>query len=287
MLADRLLELLQLEREYIQLHRDTTVQSLTISPTLRDGVIVWEDSPLVAAVQNGRVLVVDEADKAPLEVVCILKGLVEDGEMMLSDGRRILARERLSEALETDRIIPIAHGFRVIMLANKQGYPFLGNDLLNELGDCFSWYGRVRSGWQHIPPCSPTVCLPIDSHEVGNPDEESERSLLRFYGPNVSEHFITLLSKLFRDLRSLVDQGLLAYPYSTRELVNVVRHLNQYPNDSLVSVLQNIFSFDRYDPHLVQHLLGVFHRQGIPMGTFPLQANFIQSLRESNTRYSF
>ena len=27
--------------------------------------------------------VVDEADKAPLEVVCILKGLIEDGEMLL------------------------------------------------------------------------------------------------------------------------------------------------------------------------------------------------------------
>lgn len=31
------------------------------------------------AVKYGRVLVVDEADKAPLEVTVILKGLVEDG----------------------------------------------------------------------------------------------------------------------------------------------------------------------------------------------------------------
>jgi von Willebrand factor A domain-containing protein 8 len=83
---------------------------------------------------------VDEADKAPLEVICILKGLVEDGEMMLSDGRRILSQERLHEAIQGTRVIPIASGFRVVMLANKQGYPFLGNDLLNELGDCFSWY---------------------------------------------------------------------------------------------------------------------------------------------------
>lgn len=40
---------------YMQLHRDSTVQSLTISPTLRDGVVVWEDSPLVRAVRmSGR-----------------------------------------------------------------------------------------------------------------------------------------------------------------------------------------------------------------------------------------
>jgi hypothetical protein len=42
-------------------------------------------------VREGRTLVVDEADKAPLEVVIILKGLVEDGEMLLSDGRRIVS----------------------------------------------------------------------------------------------------------------------------------------------------------------------------------------------------
>jgi hypothetical protein len=73
------------------------------------GLVVYEDSALVKAAQHGRVLVIDEADKAPLEVrswcaleclvstldpshvvtflsskvVAILKGLVEDGEMTL------------------------------------------------------------------------------------------------------------------------------------------------------------------------------------------------------------
>ena len=50
-LADRLLQLLRMEREYVQLHRDTTVQSLTVTPTLVDGVVAWEDSPLVKAVR--------------------------------------------------------------------------------------------------------------------------------------------------------------------------------------------------------------------------------------------
>ena len=38
----------------------------------------------------GHVLVVDEADKAPTHVTCILKTLVESGEMHLADGRRIV-----------------------------------------------------------------------------------------------------------------------------------------------------------------------------------------------------
>ncbi len=77
-LIDRLLSLLRRPREYIQLHRDTTVQSLTLSPTVRDGIIVYEDSPLVRAVKAGHVLVVDEADKAPTQVTCILKTLVRN-----------------------------------------------------------------------------------------------------------------------------------------------------------------------------------------------------------------
>ncbi|CAE8603569.1 unnamed protein product, partial [Polarella glacialis] len=85
-LTDRLLHLLRCEREYIQLHRDTTVQSLTLAPSLKAGVVVWEDSPLVRAVCHGRCLVVDEADKAPLEVVCVLKALCDDGELVLPDG---------------------------------------------------------------------------------------------------------------------------------------------------------------------------------------------------------
>jgi len=32
-------------------------------------VVTWEDSPLVKAVRSGHVLVVDEVDKAPVEVV--------------------------------------------------------------------------------------------------------------------------------------------------------------------------------------------------------------------------
>lgn len=50
-------------------------------------------SPKVKAVKMGHILVVDEADKAPTNVTCILKTLVENGEMILADGRRIVARK--------------------------------------------------------------------------------------------------------------------------------------------------------------------------------------------------
>ena len=44
----------------------------------------------VKAVREGLVLVIDEADKAPTNVTCVLKTLVESGQMHLSDGRKIV-----------------------------------------------------------------------------------------------------------------------------------------------------------------------------------------------------
>ena len=50
---------------------------------------MFNDSPLVRAAKEGYVLVIDEADKAPTHVTALLKGLAEDREMLLGDGRRI------------------------------------------------------------------------------------------------------------------------------------------------------------------------------------------------------
>ena len=49
------------------------MQSLTVQPNIIDGIVVYEDSPLVKAVKNGHVLVIDEADKAPSKTLVILK----------------------------------------------------------------------------------------------------------------------------------------------------------------------------------------------------------------------
>jgi hypothetical protein len=179
---------------YVQLHRDTTVQALTLLPSLRDGVVVYEDSPLVKAMEAGRVLMIDEFDKAPTEVVCILKGLLEDGEVLLSDGRRFISsKSPLFEHYEANEatagIARIHNDFRVIALANRPGYPFLGNDFFREMGDVFA------------------------CHVVENPDLQSEITLLQGYGPDVPVELIERLSRAFAELRGLMDEGVIAYPY--------------------------------------------------------------------------
>jgi MoxR-like ATPase len=237
-LIDRLCQIGNWEREYIQLHRDSTIGQLTLTPQLEDGQIVWSDSPLIKAVKNGSVLVVDEADKAPVEVVSVLKGLVEDGELLLADGRRI------SRHNDGPDIIPIHPNFSFWVLANRPGIPFQGNDFFREIGDCFS----VRV--------------------ISNPDLDSEMSLLQYYAPTLDPQTIRSVAASFAELRQFADHGDIVYPYSTREAIAVVKHLEKYPDDGIVTALHNVLDFDSYDDRTYSLLCKVFQRHGIPVSDY-------------------
>lgn len=65
----------------------------------------------------------------------------------------------------------------------------------------------------------------FSAHAIDNPDIESELSMLRQYGPEVPEDILRKLVLAFGELRDMADQGLINYPYSTREVVNMVKHL--------------------------------------------------------------
>ncbi|XP_012866093.1 PREDICTED: von Willebrand factor A domain-containing protein 8 [Dipodomys ordii] len=251
-IVDRFLHLLNRPREYIQLHRDTTVQSLTLQPSVKDGLIVYEDSPLVKAVKLGHVLVVDEADKAPTNVTCVLKTLVENGEMILADGRRIVANSTNVNGREN--VIVIHPDFRMIVLANRPGFPFLGNDFFGTLGDIFS------------------------CHAVDNPKPHSELEMLKQYGPNVPEPILQKLVAAFGELRSLADQGIINYPYSTREVVNIVKHLQKFPSEGLSNVVRNVFDFDSYNNDMREILINTLHKYGIPIGAKPTNVQLAKEL---------
>ena len=228
----------------------------------------------VRALTHGRVLVLDEADKAPLEVTCVLRSLLAEGSMVLADGRRIAP----IGTPPAPGILPIQPGFRAIVLANRPGYPFLGNDFFRECGDVLS------------------------CHTVLNPDLSSEVQLLQQYGHDVPHALLTRVAAVFADLRALADGGELAYPFSTREAVSLVRHMQvrnlahisppvtffhpsnallspltlsnislihsqAYPQDGLLGAADNVFSFDSHQPQLSASLASVLRRHGIPAAT--------------------
>uniref|UniRef100_A0A8C1QIM2 von Willebrand factor A domain-containing protein 8 n=1 Tax=Cyprinus carpio TaxID=7962 RepID=A0A8C1QIM2_CYPCA len=246
-IVDRFLHLMNRPREYLQLHRDTTVQTLTLQPSVRDGIIVYEDSPLVKAVKMGHILVIDEADKAPTNVTCILKTLVESGEMILADGRRIVSAGR-------PNAIPMHPDFRMIVLANRPGFPFLGNDFFGALGDIFS------------------------CHAVDNPKPQAEFAMLKQYGPNVPDAILQKLVAAFGELRAMADQGTITYPYSTREVVNIVKHLQKFPDEGLANVVRNVFDFDSYNKDIREVLIAALHKHGIPIGAKPTSVHLAKEL---------
>ncbi|XP_029314557.1 LOW QUALITY PROTEIN: von Willebrand factor A domain-containing protein 8 [Cottoperca gobio] len=251
-IVDRFLHLLNRPREYLQLHRDTTVQTLTLQPSVRDGIIMYEDSPLVKAVKTGHILVIDEADKAPTNVTCILKTLVESGEMILADGRRIISDPREAEG-RPDTIV-MHPDFRMLVLANRPGFPFLGNDFFGALGDIFS------------------------CHAVDNPKPQAELAMLKQYGPDVPDATLQKLVAAFGELRSMADQGTITYPYSTREVVNIVKHLQKFPGEGLANVVRNVFDFDSYNKDTREVLIEALHKHGIPIGAKPSSVNLAKEL---------
>lgn len=70
---------------------------------------------------------------------------------------------------------------------------------------------------------------------------------------------------MFTALRVQVLEGTFAYPYSTRELVAIVKHLEKYHADGLLLALDNVIAFDSWDPQLMNNLIEIFNRYGIPL----------------------
>ncbi|KAJ7216377.1 AAA domain-containing protein [Mycena pura] len=241
-IVDRLCQLLGRPREYIQLHRDTTVNQLMFTTSLENGVIKYTDSPLLRAITFGRVIVIDEADKAPEHVVAIFRSLAGQSELSLSDGRRV----RATRARPTD--IAVHPNFRLVLLANRPGYPFLGNHFLQVLGET------------------------VSTHAVTNPDQASERRLLAQLAPQMDEELILRLVGAFHDLRAGYDAGTLNYPYSLRELINLVKHMQTYPHDSLGDALRNIFDFDVYKPETIEQLAAILMHHGLSVPHLGLAA---------------
>ena len=67
-------------------------------------------------------------------------------------------------------MIPVHPNFKMFVLANRPGFPFLGNDLFRVTGDVFS------------------------CHVIANPDTSSLMGLMRRYGPDVPDHILKLLA---------------------------------------------------------------------------------------------
>jgi hypothetical protein len=56
--------------------------------------------------------------------------------------------------------------------------------------------------------------------------------------------------------------------------LGIVKHLQAFPNDSFENALENVFSFDVYEPQVREHVQNVFQNHG-----FAIRSQFAQSSR--------
>ncbi|XP_031729156.1 von Willebrand factor A domain-containing protein 8 [Anarrhichthys ocellatus] len=239
-IVDRFLHLLNRPREYLQLHRDTTVQTLTLQPSVRDGIIMYEDSPLVSHTDAHTFTFTGS-----FLLLCLLVMSADCDRVSFKDPR---------EAERRPNTIVMHPDFRMLVLANRPGFPFLGNDFFGALGDIFS------------------------CHAVDNPKPQAELAMLKQYGPDVPDATLQKLVAAFGDLRSMADQATITYPYSTREVVNIVKHLQKFPDEGLANVVRNVFDFDSYNKDTREVLIEALHKHGIPIGAKPSSVTLAKEL---------
>ena len=89
--------------------------------TLKNGETVWEDGPVVIAMERGAILLLDEIDLASNKIMC-LQPVLEGGSIFLK---------------KINRLVKPAPGFNIIATANTKGKGsedgrFIGTNILNE-----------------------------------------------------------------------------------------------------------------------------------------------------------
>lgn len=149
----------------------------------------------------------------------------------------MVSNNKPSECADDDRGVCVSHWNSPCPLLSLPFFPYVCPDFFSQLGDVFA------------------------TSAIDNADFTSEMSLVLSYGPNVPEEIRSKLVSVFQELRCLNLEGILSYPYSTRELVNVVRHINTFPKEPIGQVLKNILDFDSYDSHILQTLLEGTYRK--------------------------
>lgn len=116
--------------ELFSLFKDMTARDLLQRrSTDSHGNTSWEDSPLIHAARNGHIAILDGVHRLGGDSLGVLQRLVQDREIDLADGTKLLAQSKydeiLSDAQESgatpalDRVFPIHPSFRVIAIAES------------------------------------------------------------------------------------------------------------------------------------------------------------------------
>lgn len=191
-LLSNLHNLLNRQLILLPIHEQTEAQDLYVQRAVKKGETPGEESGLIQMMKQGGTIVLDKVNRAKPGVPAVLNDPLQFRRFHLPDG--ILLNADLD--------------FRIVATMNPPLPPYTGKELSGELESRFSVYT--------IP------YLP----------KEEELTLLTEYAPNLERSFLERLLQASLDLRAAYRGGELPRPFSTRALIHVVQHLNEYPKDT-------------------------------------------------------
>ena len=212
-LALSYLELTKQETEYVTLTRDTTEADLKQRREIKDNTSFYHDQAAVRAALNGRVLLLDGIEKAERNVLPVLNNLLENREMTLDDGRRLIPHSRYDAMIEEH-----------------------GPDVSSSLH-----VARVSSRFKVIAlglPCPPHQGQPLDpplrsrfqAREVSHPPyQEQLEELIQLY-PNVSKDAITRCLSVCHAMLAQESKTLALPDYPHHLLHAVMAVMNTHPS---------------------------------------------------------
>lgn len=200
--------------EQLTLSSRTEACDLIGHATLRRGELVYEYGPLVRAMRDGEILILNEIDLMPPGELAALNDVLE--------GRALTVTQNFGE-----RIVPSPF-FRVIATANTKG-----------MGDTLGFYNGTRQlnqafldRWRFV--------------DVNYPNTRAEKSILDKSCPVLGAELVEKLVQFAQEVRrtSCPEQGRasLSAPFSTRALVRVGQLLCVCPKLSVERAIETAFA---------------------------------------------
>ena len=180
---------------------------------LKDGDTVWQNGPVIEAMQRGAVLLLDEIDLASNKIMC-LQPVLEGGDIFLK---------------KINRLVKPLPGFNIIATANTKGKGsedgrFIGTNILNE-----AFLDRFPLTFEQDYP-NPSTEKKIITKILANYEVKDET-------------FVDHLVQWTDVIRRTYDDGGIDEIISTRRLVNIVNSYMVF-RDKMKAIE---FSINRFD----------------------------------------
>jgi hypothetical protein len=196
-----------LGREFIRVNvtAETDEDDLIGGFRLQDGKTVWQNGPVIVAMERGAILLLDEVDLGTNKLMCLQPVL---------EGKPVYLKK-------INKVVAPARGFNVLATANTKGQgsfdgKFIGTNVLNE-----AFLERFPVTFEQEYPAIKTEVRILES---ALSFDLAERGItLDPFHASKAEEFITKLVGWADGIRKLYAEGGITEIISTRRLVHIVK----------------------------------------------------------------